>query len=71
MPADTGTPIGGILTALADAHHGNRVTYTSVPEDCQPPRLIIEFDRGADVRAFVDRVARIAALFPPPQEAKA
>ncbi|MBI3444390.1 MAG: hypothetical protein HY055_03280, partial [Magnetospirillum sp.] len=51
--------------------HGNRVTYTSVPEDCQPPRLIIEFDRGADVRAFVDRVARIAALFPPPQEAKA
>lgn len=62
------TPVGAALTTLASAYHGNRVTFTSVPEDCQPPRLVIEFDKGSELRAFVETVARIADLFPPPPQ---
>ena len=45
-------PVTTVLTGLLDAYSSNRVTYSSVPEECQPPRLVVEFASGAEVRAF-------------------
>lgn len=59
------TPIGGVLIALADAWRANRVSFTSVPADCRPPRLVIEFDSPAQVTDFVRLVAGVAEIVPP------
>ncbi|MEW5728462.1 MAG: hypothetical protein AB1918_11605 [Pseudomonadota bacterium] len=62
----TGTrPIGQILQALADAFHGNRVEWTSVPADCRPPTAKLLFDRPEDLTAFVGALRDLSDLMRP------
>lgn len=63
-PATSPSPVASVLLTLATAYRTNMVSYAAVPEECQPPRFVVEFRTGADVRAFEEHVHQLADAGP-------
>ena len=65
MTQPQSTPaVAAVLTALTSAFRANMVSYLSVPEECQPPRFVVEFASGAEVRAFAAALHHVTASGP-------
>lgn len=62
MTAITPNPVAAVLSVLATAYRNNMVSYACVPKECRPPRFVVEFGTGAEVRAFEAAVHHLADM---------
>jgi hypothetical protein len=58
------SPAPGLLSMLATAYRNRRVAYVSVPRECRPPRIVIEFAAEGEVGAFERALRDLATADP-------